>query len=268
MKYLAALLVGLFISYRPLSAEPFFAPASPGGEVLALDVPPGFDEPLIVYLASGRGVTSNVSVGIAGPPGIDAEVLSGSLRGGIRAAQGALTPAPILSVTSNTRGELQIAEGVALFAKDACRAKGRSVMQVTIQLRGIDPALRAQGFRVLAMLREERYRGPTAASIKPSADGKFAPQPLLLMSSISAVTGGKEAVFQFRFRGALAPKIRQVPIADYIWYKNLLLTRSPIEKLIREGGKSNFVMVGERYSYGVCFEMVRRRQSLNGYPLD
>jgi hypothetical protein len=119
----------------------------------------------------------------------------------------------------------------------------------------------------MAFLQEKRYRGPMAASIKPRADGRFAPQPLLLMSSVSATLGGKEAIFQFRFRGASQPQIKQVPIADYVPYKNLLLTRSPIEGLMKQGGRATFILVGEKASYSVCFEMARKRQVRNGYPM-
>jgi hypothetical protein len=106
-----------------------------------------------------------------------------------------------------------------------------------------------------------------AASIKPRADGRFAPQPLLLMSSVSAFAGGKEAIFQYRFRGVQALREKQVAIEDYVPYKNLLLTRSPIEGLIRQGGRATFVLVGEKASYSVCFEMARKRQVRNGYPM-
>jgi hypothetical protein len=264
---LLSFISSLLLFQQALVAEPFFAAAPPEGEVLALDIPPGFDDLILVYLASRRPHASNVAVGIAGPEGTDAQVMSGSLSGGIEAVQGRLASAPLLTVATSSQGTMRIAEGIALFVKDSCRVKTRNVIQLVVSLRGIDAAVRAEGFRILALLEEQRYRGPMAASIKPRADGRFAPQPLLLMSSVSAFAGGKEAIFQYRFQGARALREKQVPIEDYVPYKNLLLTRSPIEGLIRQGGRGTFVLVGEKASYSVCFEMARKRQVRNGYPM-
>jgi len=134
-----------------------------------------------------------------------------------------------------------------------------------VDLSAVDSALIQNGTTIGASFREVHYRGGKAASTKPRSDGMFAPNPLLLMTSIRS---GSEMIFQTRWQanGRLLT-IRPVPIVAYASYRNLSLTRSVVTDLLSEGGKANFDITDGQTAYSVCFNMSRVRQVRNGYPM-
>ena len=134
-----------------------------------------------------------------------------------------------------------------------------------VDISAVDAALLQTGATIGASFREVQYRGGRAASIKPRSDGMFAPNPLLLMTSIRH---GSEGIFQTRWQanGRLLT-MRPVLIAAYAGYRNLTLTRSVVTDLLAEGGKANFDITDGQTAYSVCFNMSRVRQVRNGYPM-
>jgi hypothetical protein len=134
-----------------------------------------------------------------------------------------------------------------------------------VDLSAVNPALLQNGATIGAVFSEVTYRGSKAASIKPVSDGMFAPNPLLLMSSISPYS---EGIFQTKWKanGSIS-LMRTVPIVAYAGYRNLTLTRSVVTSLLAEGGKATFDITDGRTAYSVCFAMKRTRQSKNGYPI-
>jgi len=133
-----------------------------------------------------------------------------------------------------------------------------------VDLSAVDSALIQNGTTIGASFREVHYRGGKAASTKPRSDGMFAPNPLLLMTSIRS---GSEMIFQTRWQanGRLLT-IRPVSILAYAPNRNLTLTRSVVTDLLAEGGKATFDLTDGQTAYSGCFTMSRVRQVQNGYP--
>jgi hypothetical protein len=51
----------------------------------------------------------------------------------------------------------------------------------------------------------------------------------------------------------------------YLHYKQFVLGLAPVDKVLT-GGRGTFEIFNERDAYGVCFELVRKRQRVEGYP--
>ena len=168
-------------------------------------------------------------------------------------------PLPVPGDYVDSRGFLQ---------KDTCGTKPKSkyILAIRVDLTQIDPAFFQSGFQVNASLVVTPYRGDTASSIKPVSDGRFAPQPLLLMSSVGGLYYGGEwaNVVKWNKKGG-GKLIKKLPVEDYAYYKGMILTRILVGSVLT-GGKATFELTNGYSVYSVCFKLVRSRQKVGGYP--
>jgi hypothetical protein len=118
---------------------------------------------------------------------------------------------------------------------------------------------------VSVALQEFPFKRDQAASIKPSSDGKYRGEPILLMQTIAY---GSEYVNirQYAKSGKLR-SARRIPIIKYVGYRGLSLSLARLRGLLN-GGKATFELTNGSDIYGVCFSLARRRQVRNGYPMN
>ena len=155
----------------------------------------------------------------------------------------------------------------ALIHKDSCSGdskKTKYVVRLVLNLTGIDQNLFTNGFQIKVNLYEQPWTGKRAATIKPVSDGKYAPAPLILMSSVGG-WGGNEQIKVFRWSGGKSSLIAPIRVEDYVGYFGLRLARGKVAPALR-GGKGTFEISNGNYAYSVCFRLVRTRQKVNGYP--
>lgn len=173
-----------------------------------------------------------------------------------------LTQPAALSATYSMSSVSVRREYYTLLHKNACRAKStRYWLRITVDLTALLPEQRA-GATIGVQANEYQFTGDKAATIKPVSDGKFAPQPIILMSFLGTFCGQRINLVKW---SSDRPKIAaQIKVEDLVPYKGRILTRSPVGKYLK-GGKATFELQNVRSSYGVCFRLERKRQKVNGY---
>ncbi len=173
-----------------------------------------------------------------------------------------LSAPAVLNTAAAVSSESTRREYYSLLHKNACRPKAtRYLLRVVVDLSELLPEQRA-GAAISVQANEYQFTGDKAASIKPVSDGRFAPQPLLLMSFLGTFCGQRINLVRW---GNDRPKIAAtIRVEDLIPYKGRILTRSPIGRFLR-GGNATFELQNVRSSYGVCFRLERKRQKVNGY---
>jgi hypothetical protein len=154
---------------------------------------------------------------------------------------------------------------LGLLQKNTCgKATDKYLVRMKVDLSKVASSQLSQGSSLGVSFREIPFRGSKASSIKPSADGMYRGQPLLLMSTIAPRS---EGIFQTRWtkNGVLARNI-SLPIFKYAPYRHLSLACSLVGELLAEGGVATFDLTDGKTAYSVCFKMRRERQVKNGYP--
>lgn len=165
----------------------------------------------------------------------------------------------------DTYGEYGTLQASGLIRKDTCNKKSLSyAVTIVVDLSAVDRSAYPDGITVQAAALASRFHGSKQASLKELGDGKF-PEPLLLMSSLGGYAG--EAITMSQWRNERLIKVTSVKIEDYVYHKGRVLTRSRLGKLIRSkrGAKVTFEIFNSSAAYGVCFQLVARRQKANGY---
>ena len=150
------------------------------------------------------------------------------------------------------------------FMKDACAQSAiPSLLRVSVDLSKVKRSRFKNGVTVNAAALERTYTGSRAASIKPVSDGKYAPRPLLIMARAAP---GREAVRVVRWKQGKPRIERTYNDLDSASYRGLSLMRVPVD--LPGGWASVDLLDDESFTqgYGVCLEMIRRRQRVNGYP--
>jgi hypothetical protein len=149
-----------------------------------------------------------------------------------------------------------------VLPKDSCNERvTRYFLRIRVDLSGVDAALHPQGINLRLRASESKYTGKKAASIKPVSDGKYAPAPLLLMSSL----GSNERLSIMRWKKGKPTKQAEVDVENRLYYRGYLLSRS-IASNVLTGGYASVDKSSDYQSYGVCLNMVKSRQRINGYP--
>jgi len=151
--------------------------------------------------------------------------------------------------------------------KDACIPDRTSnyLVKVVVDFTKIDKTLLDNGLTVHAGVSTSTYSGSKATSLKPVSDGKFAPRPLILMSTLGGFFGGGERIELYKWSSKGPPKKPAIlRVEDYVGYKGLFLARAIATGLT--GGKGTFMLTNGSTAYGVCLRLSRTRQSVNGYP--
>jgi hypothetical protein len=234
---------------------------------------------LTVYFRSLGNISSAVTVEVKGPAGVKV-----SARGGFA---GSADPVTVLQTADRTQaykmrdsntserdfytltsqypqaGEVT---GLTWFhlQKDACSGDTKSVYvaEVTLDLMGVDPAMWNSGFPLTLAVKEFPYRGEKASSIKPSSDGMYRGEPIILMSSIQY---GSEYFVINRWKSGRLVNSRKLAVAKYAGWRGYSLALGRLKGLLT-GGKATFELSNGGDIYGACFTLQRRRQTAHGYP--
>ncbi len=149
-----------------------------------------------------------------------------------------------------------------IIHKNACAPKNSKYMvRLEVDLSKIDPVAHPL-VHITIQASEFAYAGGKAASIKPQSSGRFAPQPVLLMTFIGTMCGQKLSLA--KWKGSTLQSVTALKLGDLVPYKGWILTRSPISRVLT-GGRGTFELTSAYAGYGACFELIRRRQKVNGY---
>ena len=172
------------------------------------------------------------------------------------------TPIPPSVVTPQGNSlSTSYVSGSVLLKKNACGKKTDTYpIEVVVDLSGIDPPVKQQGFTITSSFKAAPYSGCKAATVKPTSDGKYAPQPLLLMCSL----GWNQSLSLDQWSGTKLRRSTPIKILDFVYYRGKSLTRSTVGKYLR-GGKGSFTLASPSAAYNVCFSLTRSRQRANGY---
>lgn len=173
------------------------------------------------------------------------------------------TPTPYGTPTANIPGTLS---GKSLLSKDACD-QSAAEYQITffIDLSGVDRIKSGNSFKVKGSIEFGEAKA-SPASLKPVSDGKFAPRPLILMSSVgySYYNSGGATLRLVRWKNGRPGKTTPLTIEDYVYYRGQSLARS-IATSVLTGGKGTFEISNGDAVGSACFNLVRTRQRVNGY---
>jgi hypothetical protein len=143
-------------------------------------------------------------------------------------------------------------------SQDACAPKStRYLVKFELSIPAHDESV-----TITARATSNIFPGTKAASIKPISDGKYAPQPILLMSFLGNLCGQRLEISKWSGQKRISKSAAEP--RDLIPYNGRVLTRTPIGSLLT-GGKGTFELFNGRTNYGVSFELRKRRQKVNGY---
>lgn len=233
---------------------------------------------LTVYFVSTGNISTAVEIRVAGPMGI-----KGGVAGGFLGSQNAATVVAASTGLPAIRTRISNTKDIPEFGltadssdprvgsayvwyhlqKDNCSGgkTDRYVSRVKLDLSKVDPALYDLTFKVRLSLKEFKYGGSRVASIKPSSDGKYKGEPILLMATV----GYPEYVNIVSWKNKKISKTKKIPVVKYVSYKGYGLSLARLVGSLN-GGRATFELTNGGDIYGVCFTAARRRQSANGYP--
>lgn len=232
-----------------------------------------------VYFVSTGNVSNAVMIDLTGPVGINGTVRGGfigALDGQTALAGGAeLQQIPVRTYSDKkdvpsfaTAGDYDPLYGYIApwfhLSKDACGKKtDRYIAQITLNLTGIDPALYDNVFSIVISVKETKYEGKRVASIKPSSDGKYHGEPILLMNTVGY---GDEYVKKVTWKNGKIVATTRLPVVKYVGYMGYGLSLIRIKNVLKGGSHTWELSNGGNSVYGVCLKAVRKRQRVNGYP--
>lgn len=265
-----------------LALEPFEIPATGELYEIALGASDSPATPIEVYFISPGSVSVAVGLVVEGPPGTQAIVDSIQLPSGVSSYAealgrgGASEPSTLAGLTdakgrqtdrfiidpTGGGGRVQL---VYHLHKNACLPdrSTRYVSRIVFSLNEVASQHFANGFKLRAAVKEYRYSGSGVASIKPVAEGKYRGEPILLMGTIQY---GGEYVNVIRRAGQRVRSRRRLPVVKYVYHRGHSLSLARLRGLLN-GGNATFELSNGGYIYGVCFNLTRRRQTVNNYPL-
>ena len=149
------------------------------------------------------------------------------------------------------------------LSKNACGTKrDKYVAQIKLDLKGIDRALYDQTFSIKLSVKMSKFQGKPVASIKPSSDGQYHGEPILLMNTVGY---GGEYVNKVTWKKGKIVATTRLPVVKYVGYMGYGLSLTRIKDVLH-GGKHTWELSNGGDIYGVCLEAVRKRQRVNGYP--
>jgi hypothetical protein len=281
--YSAAFLVAL-VAAIPCQAAPYQEILGDGSEyTLSFDATSSRTEPVSVFFVSPGAVSLAVEVGLEGPPGLAGTLQTSILRGPAGTAISQMDDpkfpwesTKLIAAGAKGRREYDsfmvdpaTAGGMISFLyhlhKDACLGTQsvRYVSRLVFNVSSVPESFFAQGFTIRVAMREYRFPGSQAASIKPASEGKYRGEPILLMSSVQY--GSEYVNIIQRSKGKVVAR-RRIPIVKYVSHRGQSLSLARLRGMLR-GGKATFELSNGGAIYGVCFDLTRRRQFANGYKL-
>jgi hypothetical protein len=232
-----------------------------------------------VFFVSTGNMSNLVQITLSGPVGIRG-IARGGYIGDLDAATALTTNHPTIAQYGiREYGAKKTAESFATtssydpmygyvapwfhLTKDACGKKSdKYVAQVKLDLSGVDPTFYDQIFSIQISVTEQRFQRRPVASIKPSSDGKYFGEPILLMNTVGY---GDEFVTKNTWRGGRIVASVKLPVVKYVGYMGYGLSLVRIKNVLK-GGKHTWDLTNGGEIYGVCLQAVRKRQRINGYP--
>ena len=151
-----------------------------------------------------------------------------------------------------------------LFKKDMCstRKTDRYLVRIEVDFKKVDPASAPDGVMVFSSVMESRYQGSRSASLKPKSDGRYAPKPIVLMDYMRKMCGNRVVIS--KWKDGKPKKLADHASYGFIRRNGSLFTRTLVDGGLK-GGKGVFDLYDGSNAYGVCFELVAKRQNKNGY---
>ncbi len=144
--------------------------------------------------------------------------------------------------------------------RNTCSKVNAYLVRVRVDLSGAADTALNSGAVLKASLREKKYSGSKAASIKPKSDGMYRNEPILLMSSV----GGSEYFNVYSWTGEKSSG-QKLAVAKYAYYRGLSLALGRLKGLLN-GQQATFELTNDYSMYSVCFRRTASRQAVNGYP--
>jgi hypothetical protein len=173
---------------------------------------------------------------------------------------------PYLDTPDFSAADYGSAAAKFLVQKDTCTMKrnSKTIIMAEVDLTGVDRTTYGESFNIKVKISANGYNGNMAASIKPISDGKYAPQPLLLMSSLGGFNPQGQWVDVVRWSKKGPKTLKRLEVKDYAFWRGLSLIRVPIGSVLN-GGRATFEYTNGSRAYSVCFKLTRTRQKRNGY---
>ncbi len=232
-----------------------------------------------VYFVSTGNMSNAVQINLSGPVGIRG-IAQGGFIGALDGATALATNSPTIKpygiraygVKEPTTSFVTASSYNPYYGyvspwfhlnKDACGKKSdRYIAQIKLDLSGVDPALYDRIFSIQIAVKEQKFSRKPVASIKPSSDGKYFGEPILLMNTVGY---GNEFVTKNTWRGGQIVASVKIPVVKYVGYMGYGLSLIRIKNVLK-GGKHTWDLTNGGEIYGVCLQAVRKRQRVNGYP--
>jgi hypothetical protein len=232
-----------------------------------------------VFFVSTGNMSNAVQINLSGPIGIRGSVRGGPIgvldastaltrnhptitQYGIRASGVKDTTESFVTASSYDPYYGYVAPWFHL-TKDACGSKkDRYVAHIKLDLSGVDPAVYDQIFSIQIAVTELKFSRKPVASIKPSSDGKYFGEPILLMNTVGY---GNEFVTKNTWKNGKVVASVKLPVVKYVGYMGYGLSLIRIKGVLK-GGKHTWDLTNGGEIYGVCLKAIRTRQRINGYP--
>ncbi|MEY4668025.1 MAG: hypothetical protein RL518_724 [Pseudomonadota bacterium] len=232
-----------------------------------------------VFFVSTGNMSSAVQINLSGPVGIRG-VARGGFIGNLDAATALATNHPTIQPygiraygVKDTTDSFVTASSYNPyygyvspwfhFLKNACGSKtDRYVAHIRLDLTGVDPALYDRTFSITLSVKEQKFSRKPVASIKPSSDGKYFGEPILLMNTVGY---GNEFVTKNTWKDGRIVAAVKLPVVKYVGYMGYGLSLIRIKNVLK-GGKHSWDLTNGGEIYGVCLKATRTRQRVNGYP--
>lgn len=238
----------------------------------------------LFFISEGRETTA-VSVSVEGPAGlrgaVDGVKLERGDRPGVEMFQDSDRRDPYViwekpggprftGFLIDTRGAADTVSFLYHLHKDACARdiSSRYVSRLALDFGGVNQERLIQGLTIRFAIREYRHQGSKVATIKPASHGRFFGEPILLMATLRY---GGETVRIIQRRSKGVGFHREIPVVKYVSYRGHMLSLARLRGILSggnlRGGKATFELSSGSAVYGVCFDLIRRRQVANGYPI-
>ena len=232
-----------------------------------------------VFFVSTGNMSSAVQINLSGPVGIRGIARGGFIGSGDAAAALAANSSTMKPYGIRAYGVKEIADTFVTASsynpyygyvspwfhllKDACGKKSdRYVAHIKLDLSGVDPAIFDQVFSITISVKEQKFARKPVASIKPSSDGKYRGEPILLMNTVGY---GNEYVTKNTWKNGQIVASVKIPVVKYVGYMGYGLSLVRVKNVLK-GGKHTWDLTNGGEIYGVCLNATRTRQRVNGYP--
>ena len=152
-----------------------------------------------------------------------------------------------------------------LFRKDSCIPVRRSryILMYTVDLSSVNWADYTQGLSLRVSMREKKLSRGREAAIKPESEGRYAPRPIIMMNWLSETCGNKITITKWSRNKPQS--ITPLQIYGLLSYKIMVINLALVDGAL-SGGKGTAELFTRTKSYGVCFDLVRKRQNKNDWP--